>query len=133
MKRRGQNAAAEENAENEQRQQHPATKQQGQQNLNQRRAQMGEEEEQTEQPPRKITTNKVGGQKREYHFLKAVKSMQELDKFRSKVGQNYNEIIFCNVIFLLELLPIWQQQTVEYKKINYYSMFTEKSERNMCI
>jgi hypothetical protein len=94
---------------------------------------MGEEEEQTEQPPRKITTNKVGGQKREYHFLKTVKSMEELDKFRSKVRQNYVGINILKCNFLLELLPIWQQQTVAHQKINYYSMLTKKSERNLYI
>jgi hypothetical protein len=36
------------------------------------------------QPPRKLTRNR-GGQKREYVFLKSVKSVEQLDKIRFKV------------------------------------------------
>jgi hypothetical protein len=47
-----------------------------------------EEEEPNEVPqkhPPKTKTYNIKGQKREYHFLKTVKSMEELDKFRFKV------------------------------------------------
>jgi hypothetical protein len=37
-----------------------------------------------EGPPRKITRN-VGGQKRKYIYVKSVKSMAKVDKFRFKV------------------------------------------------
>jgi hypothetical protein len=42
------------------------------------------QEEEKEQPPRKMTRN-IRGQIREYHFLKTVKSVDELDKLRFKV------------------------------------------------
>jgi hypothetical protein len=50
----------------------------------------GEEEDEQpkqpdeQQPPRKITKN-IRGLIREYHFLKTVESMEELDKFRFSV------------------------------------------------
>jgi hypothetical protein len=53
------------------------------------------QEEEKEQPPRKMTRN-IGGQKREYHFLKTVNSMEELEKFRFEVivqKPKTNEII----------------------------------------
>jgi hypothetical protein len=37
-----------------------------------------------QQPPRKITQF-VDGQQREYHFMKTVKSLEELDKIRFQV------------------------------------------------
>jgi hypothetical protein len=41
-------------------------------------------QEEVQQPPREITKN-VKGDIRKYNFLKTVKSMEELDKFRFQV------------------------------------------------
>jgi hypothetical protein len=46
-------------------------------------AEEGEEEEQL--PPKNITKI-IRGQKREYHLLKTVNSLEELDKFRFTVN-----------------------------------------------
>jgi hypothetical protein len=42
-------------------------------------------------PPRKMTKN-ARGQLREYYYLKTLKSVEELDKFRFKVIPQINEI-----------------------------------------
>jgi hypothetical protein len=50
----------------------------------------GEQDEQEQkQPPRKVTKN-INGQKRDYNFLKSVKSLEELDNIRFKVIQKIN-------------------------------------------
>jgi hypothetical protein len=46
-----------------------------------------EEQLQQKQPPRKVTKKFKGGQKRDYTFLKSVKSVEELDNIRFKVIQ----------------------------------------------
>jgi hypothetical protein len=45
------------------------------------------DEDEREEHPQKKMTYKIRGHMREYHFLKTVKSMEELDKFRFKVSQ----------------------------------------------
>jgi hypothetical protein len=54
-----------------------------------------EEDEDEEQPLRKIT-KKVRHQIREYYFLKTVKSMDELDKFRLKVTKQ--KLRYLNIL-----------------------------------
>jgi hypothetical protein len=54
-----------------------------QQNVNDK----DEKEEVPQKHPPKKMAYKIRGQMREYHFLKTVKSMDELDKFRFKVRQ----------------------------------------------
>jgi hypothetical protein len=50
------------------------------------------------QPPRKLTQI-INGQQRRYHYLKTVKSLDELDKFRFKViYYTQDRIIFYIVI-----------------------------------
>jgi hypothetical protein len=55
-----------------------------------------EEEEQLQEEPAKKKTRNVRGQIRKYYFMKSVKSMEELDKFRFKVMLEKNR--FGNII-----------------------------------
>jgi hypothetical protein len=57
-----------------------------------------------QQPPRMVTQI-VNGQQREYHYLKTVKSFEELDTFRIRVKAKIN-MNFKHLVILLELLPI---------------------------
>jgi hypothetical protein len=50
-----------------------------------------DEKEVPQKHPQKKIAYKIRGHMREYHFLKTVKSMEELDKFRFKVIQKRME------------------------------------------
>jgi hypothetical protein len=43
-----------------------------------------DDEDEAEKPPRNITKN-VKGQHKQYYYMKTVKTMEELDKYRLKV------------------------------------------------
>jgi translation initiation factor 1 (eIF-1/SUI1) len=62
-----------------------------------------EAQEEEEKPPRKITRI-IRGQKREYHFLKMVKSIDELDECRFKVMQKILEKIIATLIRIIAYL-----------------------------
>jgi hypothetical protein len=81
--------------------------------------------EENEEPLRKII-KRVNGHKRQYYFLEAVKSMEELDRTRFTVILRHKYVFLYIPTFPLELLPVCSRKTIENLALLHYAMRMEK-------